>query len=256
MLTVALILPQSIEPLLIWTLFLPFSLLVLFTVPQRAGSDAPRWHNWLLRLGTALAGASSVGLPPTAGFIAWGQLHNAVLTVDGSLMMGVLLVALMSSSILISSVFFRAWLAPASEMKTHQVLVAGVVALVLVVPGLVGMLVPAFPMEPLIGPEWRDWSLQVYSSMTAGVWAIIVLSVATGYVLNLWPPAAAVATQDPVWHTVVRVWSLDWVCTAIAMIGRRAMGVMNTISDMLNGDHYLLWALLALLLFLWLYLFS
>lgn len=255
-LTVALLLPQSIEAMLIWTLFLPFSLLVLFTVPPRADGAAPRWHNWLLRLVTALAGASVVGLPPTAGFIAWGQLHNAGLTVGSSLVMAVLLIALILSNILISAVFFRVWLISPAELRTHRVFVTGIVALILVVPGLVGMLVPAFPVEPLIGPEWREWSLQAYSSMTIGVWAIIVLSVATGYVLNLWPPATAVVAQDPIWRVVVRVWSLDWVCAAVGMIGRRLSGVMDMITDMLNGDHYLLWALLVLLLFLWLYLFS
>ena len=256
LLTVALILPQSIEPMLIWTLFLPFSMLVLFTVPPRADSGAPRWHNRLLRIGTALSGASIVGLPPTAGFIAWGQLHNAVLTLDSPIIMAALLGVLISSSILLSAVFFRIWLISAAELHPHRVVVAGIVALVLAVPGLIGMLVPALPIQTLIGPEWREWSLQTYSSMTFGVWSIIVLSAATGYVLNLWPPATVVVTEDTVWRLVVRVWCLDWVCAAVGAIGRQLAGVVDTITDMLNGDHYLLWAVLVLLLFLWLYLFS
>jgi len=255
MLTVALSLPLSTGSILTWTLFLPFSLLALFLVPPRAGKDAPRGLDWLLGGVTGLAGASLIGMPPTAGFIAWSQLHNAVLSTESPVVMTLLFSIVILSSVLIAAAFFHTWLVPAPEAHPRGVLIRGIVGAVLVLPALVGGLAPNLIVAHVAGPAWKEWSAQVYSSTTIGIWATIFLCISIGYVLNLWPPAISVKS-GPTWRIVVRIWELKWVCKAIEKAGSWLTSVLDTITDVVHGEHYLLWAFLSLILFLWFYLFS
>ena len=254
MLTVALSLPQSTGLILTWALFLPFSLLALFLVPSRAGKDAPRWLDWLLGGVTGLAGASLIGMPPTAGFIAWSQLHNAVLSTENPVVMTLLFSVVILSSVLIAAAFFHTWLVPAPEAHPKGALIRGIGGALLVLPALIGGLAPNLIITPIAGPGWKEWSTQVYSSTTIGIWVTVFLCISIGYVLNLWTPAISVKSY-PTWRVVIRIWSLEWVCKAIEKVGRWLSDVLDTTTDVVHGTHYLLWAFLAFILFLWFYLF-
>jgi formate hydrogenlyase subunit 3/multisubunit Na+/H+ antiporter MnhD subunit len=255
MLTAALFLPLSTGMILTWTLFLPFSLLALFLVPPRAGKHAPRGLDWLLGGVTGLAGASLIGMPPTAGFIAWSQLHNAVLSTENPVVMTVLFSIVVLSGVLIAAAFFHSWLVPAPEAHPRGVLIRGMAGAVLVLPALVGGLAPNLIVAHVAGPSWKEWGAQAYSSTTVGIWATIFLCISIGYVLNLWPPAISVKSSRA-WRIVARIWKLEWACKVIEQAGRWLAGILDTITDVVHGEHYLLWAFLSLILFLWFYFFS
>jgi hypothetical protein len=50
------------------------------------------------------------------------------------------------------------------------------------------------------------------------------------------------------------LWRLDWLADWVDTIGGWLASLLETATDILHGDHHLVWAFLIILLFLWFYL--
>jgi hypothetical protein len=164
-----------------------------------------------------------------------------------------LLVSVIVSSVLITAVLFRICLSPPEEDRVHGAPVWGGLGFLLLLPSLVVGLMPGWTLAHIAGPEWADWGSQVYSSITPGVWITVLLPVGVGIALSMWPPAVS-AVSLATWQWVAGVWSLAWACSAVEAVACWSTGVLDTVTEVLHGEHYLLWAFLVVLLIAWLYL--
>jgi len=267
MLSLAISLPQATGLIFNWSLFLPFAMLVLFLIPARAGSADPAWLDWLFMAVTGLAGACLIGLPPTAGFAVWSQLNEAALS-STDLVVNMLLLALVFvAATLIAAAFFRIWLSPAAvilssseespglteDVPSRRGWSRGVVGLLLLIPALAGGLLPAQLLADLTGGDGAGWGLRTYSYTEPGIWITVLLSACLGYVMSIWPPAMA-ASSHPLWQFFARLWNMAWLYRGIERLVDGGMGAVRVLVNMLYGEHWLLWAFLTLLLFLWFYL--
>lgn len=246
-LAAALSAPHSIGIILSWSLSLPCAVLMLFLVPSRAGQDDPGWLDGLLRGVTAVAVATLVGLPPTAGFVAWSQMESAASS------MGFLIALLVLSSMFLAAALFRIWLGPRPPGREQGAVVKVLLGAALAGPMVLGGLSPKWVIVQMAGPAWSDWGSHVYPSVTPVLWAALVVPIVAGYGLHVWRSGAEMSVGS-VGVFLTRLWRLDWLADWVATIGGWLASLLETATDIFHGDHHLVWAFLIILLFLWFYL--
>ncbi len=251
-LNVALSAPLAGNSVLHWFLFLPCAVLVLFLVPNRAPGGDTAWLDWLFMAVTGLAGACLLGLPPTAGFIAWSNVYEAIWATD-LVEPAFLFVPVFIAASLIAATFFRVWLSPLRDALPRQGWIRGAVGLLLLVPALAAGLLPVDVLRNLTGGHGADLGLWAYSPVEPRTWAAVLLSACLGYVWSTWPPART-ATRQSVWLFFARLWDMAWLYRGIEKAIAWGDDMLRVLVDVLCGEHWLLWAFLSVLLFVWLYL--
>ena len=251
-LNVALSAPLAGNSIVHWLLFLPCAVLVLFVVPNRAPSGDSAWKDWFFMAVTGLAGACLLGLPPTAGFVAWSNVYEAIWSAD-LVEPAFLFAPVFIAASLIAAAFFRAWLAPAEGIQPRRGWIRGAVGLLLLAPALAVGLLPVDVLRNLTGGHGADLGLWAYTPVEPRTWATILLSACLGYVWSTWRPAVSVTCQ-PAWLFFARLWDMAWLYRGIEKVIAWGDDMVGLLVDVLCGEHWLLWAFLSVLLFVWLYL--
>ena len=122
----------------------------------------------------------------------------------------------------------------------------------LLAPAFATVVLPVPLLVDLTGGYGVDLGLWAYSSVEPRTWAAILLSVCLGYAWNVWPPALAAACH-PLWSFFARVWDMAWLYRGIEKVVAWGSAMLRVLMDVLCGEHWLLWALLFTLLFVWFY---
>ena len=253
LLSLALSHPGAAGLIFTWASFLPFAMLVLFLVPVRASGADRTWLNWLFKVVTGLAGACLIGLPPSAGFAAWAQLSEAALSSTDIVVTTLLLVLVFVAGTLIATAFFRFWLSPVEAAQSPNDWLRGIVGVILLVPAFAVGMLPTQRLVDFVVTDRTGWDFWIHSYTEPGMWVTVLLSACLGFVMSIWPPAVA-ASSHPLWQSIASLWNAAWLYRAIARLNDHLTGAARVLVHVLYGEHWLLWALLSFLLFLWFYL--
>jgi formate hydrogenlyase subunit 3/multisubunit Na+/H+ antiporter MnhD subunit len=256
----ALILGASFPPayslyvILPWAMTLPPALLVLALTPPRAGMDDPEWLDYFLRIVTGLACAALIGLPPMAGFVVWSRLESAVHSLGSPVVVTLLIALLAVSGGLIAAALFRFWLVPRPAGRIRAGWQCGVLSVVLLLPTLLVAVRPRWAVVRMVGPSLTTTLNLTDVALTPGLW-VTVLPVALGFALTVAWLRGWIDLSASMWDRLERVWRLDWACRWLETFGRWLAAIVETATDLIHGDHHLVWAFLVVLVFMWFYLF-
>ena len=245
--------PKATGLLLSWALAWPLPLLVMWLMPPRVGKKDPRWASYLSFGVLGLASASLIGLPFTAGFVAWTHLEQVALS--GGYFGVIVLLLIVAARILIGGALWGALLVPAEKDHVPGLWLRSVLGAILLVPSLLGGLAPDRVIAQIAGPDWASWGGQAYSPGFLAAWLVTLVPVALGYALYLARPRMA-GRAGRALEFVAGLWALDWLLHGLERAGSWLADGLDTVTDILHGEHYLVWAFLVILLFLWFYLVS
>lgn len=241
----ALVLPGggSLLGLVAWAAVAPPALLVLLLVPARAGEQDPAWLDVVLRTVAAVAAAGIVGLPPTGGFALWSRLYSGAESWPGATG-AVLRLVILASGVFVAGTLFRIWLQPRPAGSVQNGSWLAVIGAVLLSPSLAAGMMG-------FSPAARSYGAAIGDPL---VIAAVALAVGLGFALHNWL-AARRPTANGAGTGLCAIISLDWLAAALELSIRWLTRVLGIVTDLLHGDHHLVWAFLAILVFLWFYLF-
>jgi multicomponent Na+:H+ antiporter subunit D len=245
---------QSLYIILPWAMAMPPALLVLMWVPSRAGADDPEWLDVFLRVVTGLAGATLIGLPPTSGFVVWSRLESAVRALGNPTLTALLIGVLVVAGGLCAATLLRFWLVPRPAGRVRNALELALISAVLLLPMLVVAVRPRWAVVRIVGPSITSAYNLTDVALTPGLWTTL-LPITLGFLLTVAMLRGQVEPDAAYWGRLAMVWRLEWAADLLAMLGRWLVGIVETVTDLVHGDHHLVWAFLAVIVFLWFYLF-
>ncbi len=188
-----------------------------------------------------LAVISLIGLPLTAGFVGRWFFYG-----------GDLLFVNLLAEVVFCAALLKAWLHPPEEAPVIEGIVpqithlagAGLLALPLLLLGLHPPLLLLAAAWPAGYGSLVSWP-ELWSSTGPARWAALLLPLLGGYLLYRFRPGPIVFRDPEIfWRAVERVFRLEWL---YHLLGRIVLGlgrVVRAVAWVIEGEHYLGWAIL------------